>query len=39
MKRAEEVLGIVPHEIYFERARLAMLNTLQQLQAESRRRV
>jgi len=39
MKRAEEVLGVVPHEIDFERARLAMLKTLQQLQAESRRRV
>ena len=37
MKRAEEVLGVVPHEIDFERARLAMLRTLQQLQAESRR--
>ena len=39
MKRAEEVLGVVPHEIDFERARLAMLRTLQQLQAESRRHV
>ena len=39
MKRAEEVLGVVPHEIDFERARLAMLRTLQQLQAESRRGV
>jgi F-type H+-transporting ATPase subunit epsilon len=37
MKRAEEVLGVVPHEIDFERARLAMLRTLQQLQAESRK--
>jgi len=37
MKRAEEVMGAVPHEIDFERARLAMLRTLQQLQAESRR--
>ena len=37
MKRAEEVMGVVPHEIDFERARLAMLRTLQQLQAESRR--
>lgn len=39
MQRAEEQLGGVPHEIDFERARLAMLRTLQQLQAESRRRV
>jgi F-type H+-transporting ATPase subunit epsilon len=39
MKRAEEVLGTVPHEIDFERARLAMLRTLQQLAAESRRGV
>ncbi len=38
MKRAEEVMGVVPHEIDFERARLAMLRTLQQLQAESRQR-
>ena len=37
MKRAEEVMAVVPHEIDFERARLAMLRTLQQLQAESRR--
>ena len=37
MKRAEEMLGAVPHEIDFERARLAMLRTLQQLQAESRK--
>ena len=37
MKRAEEVLGVAPHEIDFERARLAMLRTLQQMQAESRR--
>jgi len=39
MKRAEEMLEAVPHEIDFERARLAMLRTLQQLQAESRRGV
>jgi F-type H+-transporting ATPase subunit epsilon len=38
MKRAEEVMSVAPHEIDFERARLAMLRTLQQLQAESRRR-
>ena len=37
MKRAEEVMSVAPHEIDFERARLAMLRTLQQLQAESRR--
>jgi F-type H+-transporting ATPase subunit epsilon len=37
MARAEEVMGAVPHDIDFERARLAMLRTLQQLQAESRR--
>ena len=37
MKRAEEMMGAVPHEIDFERARLAMLRTMQQLQAESRR--
>ena len=37
MKRAEEMMGAVPHEIDFERARLAMLRTLQQLQAESRK--
>lgn len=39
MKRAEEQLGAVPHDIDWERARLALLQTLQQLQAESRRRV
>jgi len=37
MKRAEEVMSALPHEIDFERARLAMLRTLQQMQAESRR--
>ncbi len=37
MKRAEEVLAVAPHEIDFERARLAMLRTLQQMQAESRK--
>jgi len=37
MKRAEEMLEKVPHEIDFEKARLAMLRTLQQIQAESRR--
>jgi F-type H+-transporting ATPase subunit epsilon len=39
MKRAEMMLEPLPHEIDFERARLAMLRTLQQLQAESRRGV
>ena len=39
MKRAEEQLGGVPHEIDFERARIALLQTMQQIQAESRRRV
>jgi F-type H+-transporting ATPase subunit epsilon len=37
MKRAQEMFEAVPHEIDFERARLAMLRTLQQLQAESRK--
>jgi F-type H+-transporting ATPase subunit epsilon len=37
MKRAEEMMGAVPVEIDFEKARLAMLRTLQQLQAESRK--
>jgi F-type H+-transporting ATPase subunit epsilon len=37
MTRAQEMLAAVPHEIDFERARLALLKTLQQLQAESRR--
>jgi F-type H+-transporting ATPase subunit epsilon len=36
-ERAEDVLGVGPHEIDFERARLAMLRTLQQMQAESRK--
>jgi F-type H+-transporting ATPase subunit epsilon len=39
MKRAEEMLGPVQHEIDFERARLEMLRTLQRLQAESRRQM
>jgi F-type H+-transporting ATPase subunit epsilon len=37
MKRAEEMMGPIAHEMDFERARLALLKTLQQLQAESRR--
>ena len=39
MTRAQEMMGVAPHEIDFERARLALLRTLQQLQAESRKRV
>lgn len=37
MNRAEEAFAAVPHDIDFEHARLALLRTLQQLQAESRR--
>jgi len=37
MNRAQEMMSALPHEIDFERARLALLRTLQQLQAESRR--
>ena len=37
MKRAQEVLSISPNQIDFERARRAMLATLQQMQAESRK--
>lgn len=37
MARAEEMLAAMPHEMDFERARLSLLKTLQQLQAESRR--
>ena len=39
MKRAEEMLQVVPHEIDFEKARLSLLRTLQQMGAESRKRV
>jgi F-type H+-transporting ATPase subunit epsilon len=39
MARAEEMLRNVPMEIDFERARISLLRTLQQLQAESRRGV
>ncbi|MEZ5416365.1 MAG: F0F1 ATP synthase subunit epsilon [Vicinamibacterales bacterium] len=39
MRRAEEMLGPMAHEMDFERARLALLRTLQQLQSESRRGV
>jgi F-type H+-transporting ATPase subunit epsilon len=38
MARAEMIMGGVPHEIDFERAKLALLRTMQQLQAESRKR-
>src|ERR687897_3550465 len=37
MARAEEMMQHVPVQIDFERARLSLLRTLQQLQAESRR--
>lgn len=37
MTRAEEMMGPTAHEMDFERARLALLKTLQQMQAESRR--
>jgi len=37
MARAEEMLQSVPMEIDFERARLSLLRTLQQLQAEARK--
>jgi F-type H+-transporting ATPase subunit epsilon len=37
MARAEEMMGAMPHEMDFERARLSLLRTLQQLQAEARR--
>jgi F-type H+-transporting ATPase subunit epsilon len=39
MTRAVEMQEPMPHEIDFERARVALLKTLQQLQAESRRGV
>lgn len=37
MTRAEEMLAALPHEIDFERARLSLLRTLQQMQAEARK--
>ncbi len=37
MKRAEEMVGPTAPEMDFERARVALLKTLQQLQADSRR--
>ena len=39
MARAAEMLQATPMEMDFERARLSLLRTLQQLQAESRRGV
>ena len=39
MARAEVMMGGVPHEIDFERAKIALLQAMQQIQAESRRRV
>ena len=39
MTRAQEMQEPMAHEMDFERARLALLRTLQQLQAESRRGV
>jgi F-type H+-transporting ATPase subunit epsilon len=39
MARAQEMLQGVTRDVDFERARLALLKTLQQLQAESRRGV
>ena len=39
MARAREMSGTVVHDLDFETARLALLKTLQQLHAESRRRV
>jgi F-type H+-transporting ATPase subunit epsilon len=37
MARAKEMMGGVPHEIDFERARLSLLRTLQQIGAEARK--
>jgi F-type H+-transporting ATPase subunit epsilon len=37
MRRAEEMLSGAPVEMDFERIRLSLLRTLQQMQAESRR--
>ena len=39
MSRAQEMAGAFAHDIDFEVARVALLRTLQQLQAESRRGV
>jgi F-type H+-transporting ATPase subunit epsilon len=37
MTRAQEMLGPTANEMDFERARLALLRTLQQLRSDSRR--
>lgn len=37
MRRAEEMHAPMPHEMDFERARLALLRTLQQMQSDIRR--
>ena len=39
MARAKEMAGAIPVDMDFETSRLALLKTLQQLHAESRRRV
>jgi F-type H+-transporting ATPase subunit epsilon len=39
MARAQMMMGAVPHEIDFERARLSLLRTLQQLRSDSHRGV
>jgi F-type H+-transporting ATPase subunit epsilon len=39
MKRAEEQVGGVPNDIDWERSRIALMQAMQQIQAESRRRV
>src|SRR5262245_36575218 len=38
MNRAQEMMGAIAHDMDFEAARLALLRTIQQLQAESRRK-
>ena len=37
MARAKEMFGAIAHEVDFERIRLSLLRSLQQMQAESRR--
>jgi len=39
MKRAEEQVGGVPNDIDWERSRIALMQAMQQIQAESRKRV
>jgi F-type H+-transporting ATPase subunit epsilon len=39
MKRAEEHVGGVPNDIDWERSRIALMQAMQQIQAESRKRV